>query len=78
MLFMDDITNGRENLSKNGIEIFMNSPIIGFGAGIYEREYGRGYIHNCLIQFLDEGGIVYFVVMLVVIGKILNMFLIDA
>lgn len=69
MLFMVDITNGRENLSKNGIEIFMNSPIIGFGAGIYEREYGKGYIHNCLIQFLDEGGIVYFVIMLIVIGK---------
>lgn len=69
MLFMEDVTNGRENIYKQGLEIFMNSPIIGSGAGIFEREYSEGYVHNCLIQFLDEGGVVYFVIILCVIMK---------
>lgn len=68
LLYLNDITNGREDIAVSAYELFLNSPIWGNGIASYEELYDR-YVHNCFIQFLDEGGILYLLLMTYFIAK---------
>ena len=63
MIALQDLSNGRSDLLEQGLRIFSSSPIFGHGVGIFEVTYESGYVHNCFIQFLIEGGIIYFSIM---------------
>lgn len=60
----DDLSNGRADISGDALEIIGRSPIIGYGVGAYEAlGHTPGYVHNLFLQFLLEGGVIFFAIM---------------
>lgn len=59
--------NGRSEVFSKAIEGIKEHPIIGNGVGDYAEKYIT-YPHNLLLQSWYEGGIIFFVVMLFIVG----------
>lgn len=59
-----DMSNGRSTLWGYGWKGFVESPIVGNGIGVFRNIYGQ-YVHNVLLQVMYEGGIIYFLPILV-------------
>lgn len=53
-----DVSNGREYLWNQALDIIESSPIVGNGIGYFESVFG-GYTHNFILQSLCEGGVIF-------------------
>lgn len=65
-----DILNGRGDLYKNALDMFLRSPLIGQGYGSFSvlMNYENPGVHNDYLQFLCEWGVVGFAICLVAYG----------
>lgn len=64
----DNVSNGRDALWESAISLIKNSAGIGYGIGYYETINGV-HTHNILLQALCEGGIIFFVPILMMLLK---------
>lgn len=55
----DNLDNGRISLVEKGLALFYDNMIVGNGVGFYEDYYKTIYVHNMIVQLLDEGGILF-------------------
>ncbi len=68
-----DILNGREDLYKTAVNMFLTNPIIGRGYGSFSvlMNYENPGVHNDYLQFLAEWGVAGFLICLIAYGKCL-------
>ena len=68
-----DWTNGREYISKITMAGIIDSPIIGHGVDQFENNTGIVYPHNFILQILYDGGLLFFVILLIpLLIKLIN------
>lgn len=60
-----DWTNGREYISKITMAGIIDSPIIGHGVDQFENNTGIVYPHNFILQILYDGGLMFFIILLI-------------
>ena len=60
-----DWTNGREYISKITMAGIFESPIIGHGVDQFENNTGIVYPHNFILQILYDGGLMFFIILLI-------------
>ena len=58
------IMNGRNEIITTAAEGILNSPIWGHGMSLFQYNTGINYPHNFLLQFLYDGGIILFLLIL--------------
>lgn len=63
MYEVGEVSNGRDYLFRNALDIIVESPIIGHGVGYYEI-YNKAYVHQIILQLLCEVGIVGLLIIL--------------
>lgn len=69
-----NISNGRDSLFYNAVEIFKKGPYIGFGVGYFEK-YNQIYAHQLFLQLLCEMGIIGMTLFLIpIVHKIIFIF----
>lgn len=66
----ESFSSGRNKRYEIALKDIEKSPIIGNGIGNYTNQYGLNYIHNILLQLMDEGGII----LLIIIGYLILKF----
>lgn len=64
----EELSNGRVRLWEQAFKDITASPLFGNGVSAYEKTNGI-YPHNFLIQVFHEGGVLYFIPILIVILK---------
>ena len=70
-LSMDNVSNGREYLWNQALEIVSRNPFTGNGIGYYESINNGDYCHNILLEALCEAGLLFGVPVLLYIGAVL-------
>lgn len=65
MIAEGDISNGREYISSIAIQGIIENPIFGYGFDQFENNTGIVYPHNFVLQILYDGGLFFFVLLLV-------------
>src|SRR5690606_28222827 len=70
----EELSNGRVRLWEQAFKDITASPLFGNGVSAYEKTNGI-YPHNFLIQVFHEGGVLYFIPILIVIVKFFTLLL---
>lgn len=65
MIAEGDMSNGREYIAGLTIQEFTKNPIFGYGLDQFENNTGIGYPHNFVLQILYDGGLFFFVILLI-------------
>lgn len=58
----ESFSSGRNERYEIALKDIEKSPIIGNGIGNYTHQYGLNYIHNIILQLMDEGGVLLFLI----------------
>ncbi|HOM02594.1 MAG TPA: hypothetical protein PLH43_07195 [Acetivibrio sp.] len=60
-LSQGDVTNGRKEFFSTALEYFWKSPIWGNGIGTFitKNSAGIAFVHNFILQFMYEGGLIF-------------------
>ncbi|MFR5348100.1 hypothetical protein [Romboutsia timonensis] len=66
-----NISNGRNDFFQIALDYFKQKPIIGNGIGTFTNKnmYGIDFVHNFILQFLYEGGIILTIPILILVFK---------
>mgnify|MGYP004530052287 CR=1 FL=1 len=66
-----NISNGRNDFFQIALDYFKQKPIIGNGIGTFTNKnmYGIAFVHNFILQFLYEGGIILTIPILILVFK---------
>jgi len=67
--------SGRRDFLSSGLEIYSNNKIFGAGEGSYSQISGLDYPHNIFVEILAEGGIVGFVLLVLILLSITRLYL---
>ena len=60
-----NLSNGRNILTAIAIDAFWESPILGWGFDRFDANTGLLYPHNFILQILYDGGLLYFLVIMI-------------
>ena len=71
MMAEGDITNGRNYISGIAVKGILDNPIFGNGFDQFEKNTGIAYPHNFVLQVLYDGGLLFFLILLVPVLHIL-------
>ncbi len=64
-------SSGRDKVYSTTIDHIKNKPIIGYGIFSYSAKLGyKSYPHNIFLEFLIQGGIIYFLVASIIIVRL--------
>lgn len=69
LLDENNLDNGRFLLYKISWNSFKKNPILGNGIGALDRLHGINYDHSLILQLLNEGGIIFFIIHISIIIK---------
>ena len=70
-----DASNGRFDLWKNAVDLFLESPLLGHGVGFFEKVNDSYYPHQFFLQVLCEFGIIGSIIFLMpLFYKVRNIF----
>ncbi|MBL8665985.1 MAG: O-antigen ligase family protein [Rhodospirillales bacterium] len=64
--------SGRDTLMKDGIQMWMDYPLMGAGLGRFSEYNALSYPHNFFIELLAETGVVGFAMLLMPLGFVLD------
>ena len=67
LMSQGNLSNGREELRNYALEIIRNYPITGRGIGFFETKQDGLYVHNVVLQALCEGGLFFFIPLVIMI-----------
>lgn len=66
MFEMDNLSNGREDLSRMSIDGFLQHPILGNGLDLFSYNTKvTSYPHNFILQILYDGGLLFFFILMI-------------
>ena len=60
-----DLTNGRRSIVERTLSAFLSSPVFGYGFSASPYIIDDDYPHNFILQFLLDGGIILFLIVMI-------------
>lgn len=77
LYYLDDISNGRDELYKKGLYMINENPLFGNGIASFENRFNTIYIHSIWLQLLIEGGLFFFVPIAIIVFLSFRYIMID-